>query len=282
MIVSSQGYVFIQKYGDSLTPDLVAQTVKEAGYRHHDHMIPLADLIRRGPIESERYFKRWSAAFGRAGIELVTSYAGLSNHERFVTRNESEIRRTMTRVKNHFPSLRILTTNPDPLPNGRPKDQAMLKAEAADLARFALVLSEYGVSLSLHFHTPELRDEAHELHYLMQRLDPEVLKLTFDVNWCLRGGYSITKMLDKYQSRMDVLHLRSSTNGMWDAVMGSGDEKLDQVLARLWADETQRIHVIELADEPGTNTALDLTERLRLSREQLEMWSHAFETSVTR
>jgi sugar phosphate isomerase/epimerase len=281
MIVSSQGYVFVQEYGDSLTPDLLVQTVKDAGYRHHDHMIPLANLIEKGSAESERYFRKWSEAFGDAGIELVTSYAGLSNHERFVIRHEPELRKTMVHVKKHFPSLRTVTTNPDPLPNGQMKDQTMLQAEAEDLACFAGILSEYGVSLSLHFHTPELRDDARELHYLMQRLDPEVIKLTFDVNWCLRGGYSITRMLDEYQARIDVVHLRSSTDGVWDPVLRSGDEKLDQVLARLWADDSPRIHVIELANEAGTNPALELAERLRVSREQLEAWSQSFERSAT-
>lgn len=280
MIVASQGYVFIQEYGDSLTPELLARTVSEAGFHYHDHMFPLADLVGRGSTDSGRYLGAWSEAFGGAGIDLITSYAGLANHERFVIRHEPQVRRTIEQIKAHFPSLRILTTNPDPLPNGQQKDEPMLPAEAEDLACLARILSDCGVSLSLHFHTPELRNGARELHFLMQRLDPEVLSLTFDVNWCLRGGYSINKLLDDYQSRIDVVHLRSSTDGAWDPVLSSGDERLDRVLGRLWADDIPRVQVIELANEPATDTSLGLAERLRVSRERLEAWARAFERSA--
>jgi len=256
--------------------------VKNAGFRYHDHMIPLAGLVQRSPDQVERYLELWGQGFRDAGIDLVTSYAGLANHEHFVTRNETALRNAFEKIKNHFPSLRILTTNPDPLPDGDRKDQTMLQAQADDLAHFARILSDYGVSLSLHFHTPELRDDARELHFLLQRLDPEILKLTFDVNWCLRGGYSINKMLDQYQSRIDVVHVRSSTSGVWNPVLNSGDEQVDQVLARLWADGRPRVHVIELANESRMETKLDLTERLRVSREQLEDWSQAFDRSATR
>lgn len=124
----------------------------------------------------------------------------------------------------------ILVTNPSPIRWGGPenKDDGEIKIQAQALDRLGAGLRAEGVTLAYHNHDSELRLGAREFHHMLVATDPANVKFCLDSHWVFRGcGDSEVALFDAvelYADRIVELHLRQSTDGVWDeAFSAEGD-----------------------------------------------------------
>lgn len=272
MILSAQAFVFIQEYGEDYeNANQIASILENAGFKNFDLMLTLWKLVSLEDTEIEKYIKKWSEALHNKGISVRTTYVDAAFHEAYIELNKDKITKIFDIMKSYFSELQIIITNPYALENEAEKTNEMLLNQARDLEVLSDILSKFDISLSYHFHTAELKNNAKELHFMMQTLSPEKLKLTFDVNWCLRGKQPIMNLLIRYLNRINVVHLRSSKDGVWlETLSNNDDERTAETISFLRKENYSGIYVIELANENSMIKSMDLESRLRESKKIFE------------
>lgn len=124
---------------------------------------------------------------------------------------------------------KILVTNPTPLKWGgtETKSDKQLATQLYYLEMLGKELRKMGVTLAYHTHDMEMFGGAKEFHHMLQNTSPENVSFCFDVHWVYRGSQNsqlaIFDVLKMYGNRIIELHLRQSTNGIWDETFGLGD-----------------------------------------------------------
>jgi inosose dehydratase len=161
---------------------------------------------------------------------------------------------------------RVIITNPSPKPNQERKSDDELKTQARYINQLGAELQRRGMKLLLHHHTPELRDNAREWWYEMERTSRKAVGACVDVHWAYRGGQEVIPFLRRVGARLESLHLRNSQQGVWMEDFGPGDIDYSQVAEYLHHINYQGFLVVELAYEKGTVITRSLEEDLRRSR----------------
>jgi inosose dehydratase len=124
---------------------------------------------------------------------------------------------------------KILVTNPTPLQWGGTADKsdAQLAIQAQNLDALGAALRARGMMLAYHNHDTELRAGAREFHHMLIGTNPKNVHFCLDVHWVYRGSsnsnIAIYDVLKLYGKRIIELHIRQSTNGIWNEVFGPGD-----------------------------------------------------------
>lgn len=261
---AAQVWRFIQEYGEETSAKLddIMKVVHEAGYGGFQAMLTY--------VSTEASAKRFAELLDRHELEAAGFYAGgLTLDEKEL---DADVKRIVTQVRQAQKHIRFntLTINPRSLPQGESKTDAQLELQAKGLRRLSAFLRGMNVKLLLHFHAPEMADNAREFHHLMSRLSPEELGVSFDVDWVLRGGQDVQTLLDQYADRVGETHLRSSRQGVWDERLREGDVDLSAVIRTLAEADFDGWHIVELSKEAGTPSTAGLAENLKLSREYLD------------
>lgn len=169
----------------------------------------------------------------------------------------------------------ILVTNPSPIRWGGTEDKTddELRTQARALDRLGAELAKLGMTLAYHNHDSELRQGAREFHHMLTSTDTDLVKFCLDSHWVFRGcGDSQVALFDAvthYADRIVELHLRQSTNGVWNEVFRpAGDIDYVRLADELGALGIQPHLVLEQAVEAGSPHTLEAIEAHRLSREE--------------
>lgn len=153
-------------------------------------------------------------------------------------------------------------------PQGRPKTEQELDAQANLLKRLIKMGEQKGIVLNLHNHTSEVENNMHDLGGTLKRI-PNV-KLGPDLNWLLRAGIDPLDFLDKYQKQICFLHLRDQyIGGKWSEALGEGDVDFIEIGKKLHEIQFNGDVIVELAFENGFKPTRPIKESLKMSREYL-------------
>lgn len=200
---------------------------------------------------------------GRFGLAVPTLYAGGTFH----TKDEAD--RTVAATLRAAEAARSVGTvglvvNPNPI--GREKTDAELACQAEALDELGARLRHMGMWLAVHTHDVEMRHNAREFRWNLEKTERELVGLCADVHWIYRGGQDPALMLRQYLGRVRSLHLRQSRQAVWCEELGAGDVEYWQIAGILNEARWQGPLVLELAYEPRTQRTRTLREALARSR----------------
>jgi len=157
-----------------------------------------------------------------AGVEMIGLHVGAGLYEPEKAAEESElVRRIAQGVRALGGKHLVLSGRQLPhAPNGRP-DRDALDRKAKNLEKLGAVCNGLGVRLSYHNHTSEVQHGAEEIRYLLERTDPAVVSLLFDVGHVLHGEIDAAAFVREHASRLAGLHVRDVKGGE-EVLIGTG------------------------------------------------------------
>ncbi|MCS6863371.1 MAG: sugar phosphate isomerase/epimerase, partial [Abditibacteriales bacterium] len=238
-----------------------------------EHLDEAFGEVRAAGFEAIEGWLKWCATPGQAaqtgellmkhGLRLVSMYHGGAYHERAAA--EQTVAETLEFAKRARDlGCPMLNVNPDPI--GREKTDDELKVQGEFLNRLAQALNGLGMSLVVHFHAPEMRNDAREHRANLANTDPHLVGFCIDFHWVWRGGQDPVRILRETAGRTRSLHIRNSVNGVWSETLGDGDIDYRQVKTALDAIGYRGPLIVELAYEPQTQITRSLVENERLAR----------------
>ena len=171
---------------------------------------------------------------------------------------------------------RIMVTNPSPISWDDPRDKndQQLRTQANALNRLGLEFKKLGLTLAYHNHDLELRQGAREFHHMLTATDPNLVKLCLDSHWVFRGcggsEVAVFDALSHYYPRIVELHLRQSTNNVWNEAFGmQGDIDYLHLFKFLRERGIEPYLVLEQSIEDDSPANLTAKQAHRLGREHL-------------
>ncbi len=175
----------------------------------------------------------------------------------------------------------IVVTNPSPIRWGgsEDKDDAQLRFQAKALNLLGDRLRNLGVTLAYHNHDAELRNGAREFHHMLTATESKNVKFCLDSHWIFRGcgdsQVAIFDAMQHYQDRIVELHLRQSTNGIWnESFTMEGDIDYQKIFQQLANNQVQPHLVLEQAVEAKSPNTLSATQAHQASFRSVN--SHPF------
>jgi inosose dehydratase len=212
---------------------------------------------------------------GRHGMEMRSLYVNSVLHdEAQVDANVKHVL-AIARAARDL-GCQIIVTNPAPVRWGGPEDKndAQLRAQAKALDRLGAELRGLGLALAYHNHDAELRQGAREFHHMLTGTDPANVRFCFDAHWifraCGNSEVAVFDVLALYRDRITEIHLRQSTQGVWDEVFKlSGDIDYERLLRSLHEHGQSPLLVLEQAVEAGSPSAHTAVEAHRAGYQNL-------------
>jgi inosose dehydratase len=203
------------------------------------------------------------------GLSMPSVYVGGAMHEESVanatTANSLEIARLCRKV-----GCRAVVGDPSPKQAGAEKTDAELAVQAAMLNKLGKALAAEGFQLWVHNHDAEMKDNAREWWSNLKQTDPAHVWMCIDLDWVHQGDQDPLTLLRAAGKRVACLHLRNSTNKLWNESLGDGDIDYRQIAAYLKTAHLEPLLMVELAYRPNTVVTRPLQEDLKLSREYTE------------
>jgi sugar phosphate isomerase/epimerase len=259
--VAAQVYVWTQVFDKQKKPLAqgareIVSTSKTAGYRSLE-------------IMTELLIPEMREALQEFEVEVPIVYAGGAYHTPDVgQKTVARILESAQDAKSF--GARYINTNPDPKPGQARKTDEELATEAKYLNQLGSELNKAGMRLLVHHHNPEMMDNAREWRYLLTQLDKNNAGLCIDIDWMYQGGQQPLPLLAMAGNRVEDIHLRNASNGVWTESVNSGDYNYKAIAAHLKREGYTGYLTVELAFRPETNITRSLGENLRLSREFVE------------
>jgi sugar phosphate isomerase/epimerase len=90
---------------------------------------------------------------------------------------------------------------------GKP-DEEVLKKKVETIARLAKRCRDAGLQLVYHNHVAEFAAGGIEIEALLQRTNPELVFLLFDIGHAFRAGADVVAFFARHHARIDAMHLR--------------------------------------------------------------------------
>lgn len=203
-------------------------------------------------------------------LTLVGAYAGGVFHEEAEAKKSIDaILKQADRAKRHCGKI-FIDVNPQPLSGGDAKTDAQLAVQTAMLNLLGRKLAEKGMSLVIHQHDAEIRNNAKEFRYDVAHLDPKAVGFCLDTHWVYRGGQDPLTLLKEAGPKVKALHLRNSVNGIWSEALGPGDVDYAAIANHLRQTGFNGWLIIELAYEQGTKVTNPLSANIKRSRQYLD------------
>jgi inosose dehydratase len=262
-LLGAQIYVWMQQFDRQ--GKTIAQGVEEA----------LPAIARAGykRVELDRSFlgpeagPRTRALLRQCGLELPVVYNGGPMHEPAAA--EVTVAETL-RVAGLGRAAGAKAVNCNPAPIRERKTDAQLETQAKYLNELGERLRDRGMTLLVHQHAPEMRENAREWRHELRNTDPKLVSFCLDLDWVKRGGQDPMELLQEAGPRVASLHLRSARQGVWMEEFADGDIDYRAVAAYLKRTRYRGWMFVELAYEKKTEITRPLEEDLRRSREFAE------------
>ena len=170
----------------------------------------------------------------------------------------------------------IAAVYPEPLQNADKSDR-QLAIQFDSLNVLAQCFARLGVRLLYHPEEPEMRHAAREFHHMLARSDPAKIGLCLDPDTIWRGaGRSNLAVLDVvhlYGDRVEAIHLRQSSGGVWAETFGPGEIDYARISAALQRVGATPLLVLETAHE---DDAPDLADPIAAERNSLDYATSVF------
>ena len=149
---------------------------------------------------------------------------------------------------------------------GRKKTATELNAQAELIEKLTRIAGPHRVTLNLHNHIYEVKDEEFDLKGTLSRL-PDA-KLGPDLDWLTGAGVDPADFIRRYGRRIVYLHLRDRKADMvWSEALGEGSIDYRRVARALRDVGFAGDAAIELAHSPGFKLTRPLRESWKMSRE---------------
>ncbi len=223
-------------------------------------------------IESIEDIDTLSSKLKERGLLMRSLYVNSVMHEPDLAKSSIE---TVIRIATHAQKLcqtKIVVTNPSPIRWGGPENKTnpQIATQAQALEQLGKALAQEGLTLAYHNHDPELRLGARELHHCLASTNPEYVKYCLDSHWVYRGcGNSNLALFDivaLYGDRVVELHLRQSSNGIWNEdFTPEGDINYPRLVQALQEKGVSPLIVSEQAVENGSPNKRSALEAHKLS-----------------
>jgi inosose dehydratase len=199
------------------------------------------------------------------GLEMKSLYVNSTLHD--PAQLQKSIDQVMATAKSAEKiGTKLIVLNPSPVKWGgsQDKDDAQLRFQAKSLETLGRRLADVGMTLSYHFHAPELRNAAREFHHMLAGTDPQYVTLCLDAHWVFRGAgnseVAVFDVLKLYGKRITELHLRQSKDGVWTEYFGRGDIDYRALAQYLLDIKVKPLLVLEQAVEGGTPKTMSPVE----------------------
>jgi inosose dehydratase len=199
------------------------------------------------------------------GLSMPSVYVGGAMHEEGLAdatiANSLEIARFCKKV-----GCQAVVGDPSPKQGAVEKTDAELAVQAAMLNKLGKALGAEGIQFWVHNHDAEMTNNAREWWSNLKQTDPAYVWMCVDLDWVHQGDQDPLTLLHAAGKRVACLHLRNSTNKLWNESLGDGDIDYRQIAAYLKNAHLQPLLMVELAYRPNTATTRPLEQDLQLSR----------------
>ncbi len=204
-----------------------------------------------------------------SGLRMPSVYVGGAMHEAALA--DATLGRVLEVAKSCQPfGCVAVVFNANPKGERVEKTDEELAFQVQALNRMGRTLSERGLDLRVHNHTPEMVNGAREWRNTLQHTNPRYVSLCLDLDWVEQGGQEPLALLKKAGSRVHEIHTRSSQHKLWLEAFGRGDIDYSVVAAYLKSTRLKPLIAVELAYRENTVVTRPLEEDLRMSREYAE------------
>ncbi|MEX0322812.1 MAG: sugar phosphate isomerase/epimerase family protein [Puniceicoccaceae bacterium] len=206
-----------------------------------------------------------------SGLGMITAYVNSTLHEQDQANQSIEEVLAIAKRAKALMGTKIFVTNPSPIrwggPENKTDEQLMTQAEA--LQALGKALHEEDIHLAYHFHDPEFREGAREVHHMLAGTDPRYVKLCLDAHWAYRGAgdsnVALHDLVSLYGSRIVELHIRQSHNGVWSEAFGGGDIDYNRLVKEVNDLGVKPVVCMEQAVEKTSPNTMNGLEAHRIS-----------------
>jgi len=185
--------------------DQALKEISELGYQVVEDFNRLVGTFEDCPEEFDGLLKKY-------GLEFVNIYHYL---QKDFDEDYTMAERCCKFLQRH--SAKLLNMQAPWRPGGAPGTpwlgtRAPTEDELDDaiekLTKIGKLSQKYGIQMCLHPHWGTMVEQEHELTYVAERLDPELVKLTLDTAHCVISGMDPVKIFSQYIDRVAYVHLK--------------------------------------------------------------------------
>ena len=220
-------------------------------------------------IDSFEYFELVKSSIDWKSFDIMSVYLNAILHEQ---KNLSQNIGQVMEIAEFYAKLgaKFIIINPSPISWDEAVDKTddELNTQVNALNLLSKSFAEMGLLLAYHNHDAEMRNSGRELHWMLQKTNPQYLRYCLDCHWIYRGSGNNSKelyrIIDLYADRIIELHLRQSSNGIWTESFKEGDIDYRKIAGVLKYKNIKPRLVLEQAVEKGTPNTMGIDESHRL------------------
>jgi inosose dehydratase len=259
--VGAQLYVWLQQYGDKIQDHMpgMLDIVEAAGYAGVEGWLSW--------FESQEKAERIAALLEERNLKILALYHDCVVHDaNEAAENIARLLRLAETAKAY--GCNAINFNPAPISWNEPlnKSDEQLHVQADSLNEIGRGLREMGMTLLVHNHDAEMRENAKEHRANLELTDPELVFFCLDPDWIQKGGQDAIALVEEAAPRLKSLHLRNAKAGVWLEALGEGDVDYQQVKTTLERVNYDGLLIVELAYSKDTVQTRSIPDNLRLSR----------------
>ncbi|WP_183561404.1 sugar phosphate isomerase/epimerase family protein [Mucilaginibacter sp. SP1R1] len=118
------------------------------------------------------------------------------------------------------------------IPHGKEFDINDAKKAVVDFNRVGKILKESGLTFCYHNHGYEFGkyEDGTLFDYIAKNTNPKYVSFEIDILWSFHGGQDPAQLINKYPSRMKLMHLKDIRKGIANDLTGGTDTKNDVAL----------------------------------------------------
>ena len=237
--------------------------------KHYQELMSSAFKKFEPVVDSFEYFKEMSSSVDWSAFDIGSVYLNAILHEE---KNLNQCIGQVRVIAKFYAKLgaKIIIINPSPISWDEAVDKTddELNTQVKALSLLSKSFAEMGLLLAYHNHDSEMRNSGRELHWMLQKTNPQYVKYCLDCHWIYRGSGNNSKELyrivDLYADRIVELHLRQSSDGIWTEIFKEGDIDYSKIARVLKYRNLKPRLVLEQAVEKGTPHTMSIEKSYSL------------------
>ena len=172
---------FYRREGGEFESDL-PRAISEVKRSGADHFEPA--------LKSLEYVDTLSRELQKQGIGMQSVYVNSELWDEDKATASIDWVMAIARQAKKRMGTKVVVTNPSPIPWGglQNKNDEQLETQRDALEALGQGLNAEGMHLAYHFHDPEFREGAREVHHMLAATSSEYVKLCLDSHWAYRGA----------------------------------------------------------------------------------------------
>ena len=253
---------FYRREGMEFEADL-AKAISEVKRSGADHYEP--------NLKSLEFVDTLSDELQKQGVGMQSVYVNSDLWDKEKAKESIDWVMAIVRKAKKRMGTEVVVTNPSPIGWGSPenKNDEQLEVQRDALEELGKGIHSEGLHLAYHFHDPEFREGAREVHHMLSATSPEYVKLCLDSHWAFRGAgdsnVALHDIVRLYGDRIVELHIRQSQGGVWTEAFGEGDIDHDRLVRELVELGVSPIVTMEQAVEANSPNTMNAFEAHKIS-----------------